>query len=306
MATFEAEAYRLLDSSLSDNSKRAYTQAISSFEKFRHEFHLPHVWPVPTQHLFRYIGFMSLQGRAASTVSQHIAAISRSHKLQLCVDSTDNFIVRKMLQGMRINSHVSDGRLPITITILSRLVQALPAVCYSTFETKLFSGIFTLAFFAFLRVSEIVKTNTSPRKGLKLHDLSLGASSLELRVRFSKTDQTGCGHNLCITNNSNPQICPVSAVSDYLKLRPVSDSTDYLFIHLNGKAVTRSQFTSVLTNALKFAGLYQAGYNTHSFRIGAATTAAMMGIPSELIKEWGRWKSDAFKRYIRISLNEGR
>jgi hypothetical protein len=38
----------------------------------------------------------------------------------------------------------------------------------------------------------------------------------------------------------------------------------------------------------------------HSFRIGAATAAAIQGASDEDIQRMGRWKSQAFKRYIRI------
>ena len=37
-----------------------------------------------------------------------------------------------------------------------------------------------------------------------------------------------------------------------------------------------------------------------SFQIGAATTAAAYGIPVDVIKTLGRWKSQAYHLYIRI------
>ena len=38
----------------------------------------------------------------------------------------------------------------------------------------------------------------------------------------------------------------------------------------------------------------------HSFRIGAATTAAEKGVEDSLIKTLGRWESNAYQTYIRV------
>ena len=42
-------------------------------------------------------------------------------------------------------------------------------------------------------------------------------------------------------------------------------------------------------------------YAGHSFRIGAATSAAAAGIPAHMIQALGHWSSDAFKLYVRSS-----
>ena len=42
-------------------------------------------------------------------------------------------------------------------------------------------------------------------------------------------------------------------------------------------------------------------FNTHSFRIGAATSAFVNGKSEEEIKKLGRWTSKCFERYIRIN-----
>ena len=42
-------------------------------------------------------------------------------------------------------------------------------------------------------------------------------------------------------------------------------------------------------------------YAGHSFRIGAATSAAAAGIPAHMVQALGCWSSDAFKFYTRSS-----
>ena len=53
--------------------------------------------------------------------------------------------------------------------------------------------------------------------------------------------------------------------------------------------------------ALTVAGVEAKNYAGHSFRIGAATTAAQKGLQDSLIKTLGRWESAAYTSYIRTA-----
>ncbi len=52
-------------------------------------------------------------------------------------------------------------------------------------------------------------------------------------------------------------------------------------------------------SALSTLGLDGSAYAGHSFRIGAATTAAQSGIADSTIQVLGQWKSAAFLRFIK-------
>ena len=52
--------------------------------------------------------------------------------------------------------------------------------------------------------------------------------------------------------------------------------------------------------ALDSAGVDPALFNSHSFRIGAATTAAARGLEDSHIKILGSWESLAYLRYVKI------
>ncbi|KAJ8317540.1 hypothetical protein KUTeg_005444 [Tegillarca granosa] len=72
------------------------------------------------------------------------------------------------------------------------------------------------------------------------------------------------------------------------------------FCHLSGLPVTKYQFVSVLRKCLNFANIDTKCYKSHSFRIGAASTCAMLGMENMKIAELGRWNSSVYKNYIRI------
>ena len=71
--------------------------------------------------------------------------------------------------------------------------------------------------------------------------------------------------------------------------------------NLNHKYLTRYHVVSVLKTALKFLKLKPNDFNTHSFRIGAAISFSFLG-KSDDEKKLGKWKSSAFRNYIRIEI----
>jgi hypothetical protein len=62
-------------------------------------------------------------------------------------------------------------------------------------------------------------------------------------------------------------------------------------MYFKPEKVTRYQVTVILKSALRFLGYNENDYNTHSFRIGAATHASKMGKCDDEIMTMDRWKS---------------
>ena len=91
---------------------------------------------------------------------------------------------------------------------------------------------------------------------------------------------------------------PVSAMLTYLELR--GGKPGPLFLFQNRKPLTRPRFVDAVRDALRKTGLDEEKYCSHSFRIGAATTAASKGMEDCIIKTLGRWESVAYLQYIRI------
>ena len=67
----------------------------------------------------------------------------------------------------------------------------------------------------------------------------------------------------------------------------------------SGVLLTRSSVIKLLRDSARSAGLPYRSLKGHSFRIGAASTAAAAGFPDFLIKVLGRWSSDCYQLYIR-------
>ena len=84
----------------------------------------------------------------------------------------------------------------------------------------------------------------------------------------------------------------------YLRSRAQASPQEPLFITEGGEPLSRAWFSSRLRLLCQLCGLPPERYTPHSFRIGAATTAAMVA-PVSTLKAMGRWSSSAFERYLR-------
>ncbi|XP_077774391.1 integrase/recombinase xerD homolog [Podarcis muralis] len=280
---------------------RSYKKAWADFLIFRSKAPGARPYAAPsTREVLHYLAHLKELGRAPKTLNIQSAGISYFCKAFFTTDPCAAFIVRKTLEGWRRQHPPSaDGRRPLTYDILSQIHKALRTVCWSKYEARLFSAAFSISFFGALRIGEVVCEGgvTHAQRGILLSDITLSRSDLIIRVRSSKTDQQGKGALLRLPAAQDKGPCPVRDARRFLYLRPKNPGP--LFIHADGSRLARQQFTRVMRMALTACGLPAAEFAAHSFRIGAATTAVHLGLSTERIKEMGRWRSNAYKTYVR-------
>ena len=208
-----------------------------------------------------------------------------------------------VLRGARRNTAGRPGRtrLPITPTILERL-RGVWERHPSRQEAEMLWAASTLCFFAFLRMGEAVAPSDSgfdSRYHLAYGDVRLNSITdpawMEVKIKRSKCDQFCRGVTLSV-GATGTMICPLAAMLGYLVRR--GDTPGPLFIFEDGRPLTRDRFVTALRSALEKCGIDSSAYAGHSFRIGAATTAAACGLQDSLIKALGRWESSAYTVYI--------
>ena len=122
-------------------------------------------------------------------------------------------------------------------------------------------------------------------------------SLVTLHLRQSKTDVFGVGVTIYLACVAG-LVCPVKALLPYLVLRGLSPGLLFLFRDVS--TLSRERLVSAVSSALSSQGLDVSRFNGHSFRVGAATTAAACGMKDSLIQALGRWRSQAFTAYICI------
>ncbi|KAI2642981.1 hypothetical protein H4Q32_024811 [Labeo rohita] len=182
-----------------------------------------------------------------------------------------------------------DPRQPITLKILTKCISTLRKGYHSIHTARTLDAMFILAFFGFLRCSELAITSGfNPAIHPTISDLAvLDGETISYFIKQSKTDQTKKGHFIYIFNLQSP-IQPFQTLLAFLQLRKSQSKlpSDPLFTDDFNRPATRFWFQKHLKSVLLLSGTPADNFSSHSFRIGAATTAAQKVSPNSRSKRW--------------------
>ena len=184
--------------------------------------------------------------------------------------------------------------------MLAHLLNLIKVNIHNAHDQAMFAAATLLAFFGMLRISEY--TTPSPRcfdphAHLSINDISFNfrRRMLSVRIKASKTDPFRQGMTLRIAFNFSP-LCPGLAMLRYFRSRTGTDGP--LFIFCSGDFLTRAHLSDLLRYAFPTQQV-----TTHSFRRGGASALAAWGVPQYTIQILGRWRSDAYIRYLQVDDN---
>ena len=252
--------------------------------------------PLTFQQIQLYVAYLHTMNYKSSTIAAHLSAISHMHKIHHLSDPTSGYAISKMLIGIRnIQGAGHDQRQPITRPILKGLLAALPSCAPTLQDIHLYKSMFTLMYYACLRASEVLQTDT-PEHNLHISDINFHSADTSYIINFHSykhSAQADAKINVITIHDTD---CPVTSLRQYLAQRGHQPGPIYL---RNGHTVTRSQFLYVLRSCLTYINLSNKNFNIHSFRIGRTTDMAEQNVPHSMIQKIGRWKSTAFLKYIR-------
>lgn len=240
------------------------------------------------------------------TIKVYLAAVKNLHtEFGFPLDLTSMPLLYKTLRGMKCSQGVSKrARYPSTISVLHKIYFKLKPFHSQEVDSSMLWAAFTLAFFGFLRSSEFTCNGKfDPHTHLSRADINFQPNIFSpdfvvITIKKSKTDPFRETAKLTIAR-SNSNVCAVTALQDYLLQTHGQTTPQPLFTFHDGRSLTRASLTNNLRALLLVCGLDSANFASHSFRIGAATTAGAVGLPDWLIKVLGRWKSNAYQTYIK-------
>lgn len=257
-----------------------------------------------------YIQYLSRSLKSPQSIRNYISGIKTLHLLlNLPFPDLKDLSVRLTLLGIdKSLSHIPQPAQPMTVEILLKLYHILDL---SVEQNLVLWGLFLFSFFTFSRKSQFIPVDLSPSELshlVKRQDIECHEDIVKVTLLWTKTHQTG-GAPLVIPLASIPgsPLCPVSTYRRMVTVVKVPPSFPAFVVYNNVrgyKPILYREFHVLLRNLLSLVGCDPARFSSHSFRRGGTTFAFKVGVPSQLIKVQGDWKSDCFQRYIECDYND--
>ncbi len=301
-------ASRLFAKGLAESTQRAYGSAQRRYQQFCRQSNLR---PIPATEtvLSYYVAHLAGEGLKHRTIKAYLSAI---RFLQISEGKGDQFRnplhrLRYILQGVK-REEVRQGagrreRLPVTPNIMHKIKAVWQADSHDQDMKMLWAAVY-LGFFGFLQTGEMTvpsDTGFDPKTYLTPKDLSFNfprrPTVMRVTIKSSKTDPFRKGMDIFV-GKTEADLCLVTAMLRYLVERGWGPGP--LFKFRDGRVLTRQRLVEAMKSALQKAGMDAMKYCGHSFRIGAATSAATAGMEDAVIKTRGRWRSLAYLEYIKI------
>ena len=282
------EIMQYIDGAYAPNTLRAYRADMREFIDFAQkngETQMPYSSQMVQPHLV----CAAQTGIKLSTVKRKLASISAIHRLAGYPDPTKSPEIRLAMRKIyRQLGNLHNQAYPITRSILEKLL----AVCGNDLRDKRNRALLLLAYDSMSRRSELVSLRVKDMEWLS----EQGASIL---LRKSKTDQTGTGHWIHLSNETT------KAVEDWLRDAGIKDGFVLRGINTRGQ-VTQSLCDSrvgrIYKRLAKLASMDEQvvrQISGHSMRVGGAQDLLHHGASLPQIMVKGGWaKTDTVMRYV--------
>ena len=266
--------------------------------------------PDTTVIICQYAAFLA-QSLKLSLIRNYITIISLLHKeFSLPYPLQDNWAIRSLLQEIK---HVKGGeisqKLPITLDILPRIRSRLNL--QHSFDAT-FWAVCLVAFYGLFRKADLLPNSDQdydPMKQFQFSDCGWHLWGILLQVRWSKTIQFRKRVvEIPLPCIPNSPIRPYQATRDVFEFTRAAPHSSHAFSWIDHRTLlihclTYHVFLTKLKSCLSSLGHDTSLYAGHSFRQGGASFAFQTGVPVELIKMLGDWKSDSVLLYLSVPLN---
>ena len=304
-ASLDSEVNFYRSKTFAPSTNKTYTAQKLTYFEFCSKMSIAPI-PLSQEDLGRYIAYLSRK-LCFTSVRQYLNVVRILHVEAGKPNPLEgNWYVSSILKGVRrVKGDVSTQKLPITLEILCKIFTKLNLSC--SFDRCFWSACL-VAFYSFFRKSNLLIPSLDvfdPSRHLCASDVQFTKEGVILSVRWSKVIQFQ-ERTLLIPLPRIPDsvFCPSNALLGLFIECPAPPKPVPLFRYKednNYPPLTQTLFSNRLQTLLRLIGLPHDKFSNHSFRRGGASYALHCGLPVDLIKLQGDWRSNACERYLEPS-----
>lgn len=274
------------------STKKTYQSHLKSYLVFCEELNIAPV-PVSDFTVARYAAYLARRLKPSS-VKQYLNNVRLLHlECNLPNPCEDSWYLKTTMKGIEKSKGTDVCRkTPVTPALLLRMREKLD-MC-KTVDCVFWAACLVMCF-GLLRKSNLFGTDATgfqKKKNLTRDSFIVTDNdAVTIRITWSKTNQSKERvMNIRLPVLPNHFLCPVAAVIKLFSVTSPASPKDPAF-PMTGSAFNRK--LRALSAAVGMGGL-----TSHSFRRGGATHALSCGIPGEIVKAMGDWRSTCYLVYL--------
>ena len=253
--------------------------------------------------ILAFLEFLTQNGSRAPSLASYVSVLRHFfHLYDIDSQSLNHRKIHLFIKSVSINSsYCPKYKATLTIPILLKLVHACNSIRYGF----LYKAIFLVAYFAFLRLSNMAPSSSklfdSTRHFLR-SDVVFGSPGAHIIVKWAKAMQGSSKHQVIqIPALSSSPLCPVSALQCLLSTIKAPPSSPLFLVPSPSGAypISAPMISATLSRLLSSLKLNPSHFGFHAFRRSAVSWAADHDVPLQNLKAHGGWSSNAIHSYLK-------
>lgn len=271
-----------------------------AFNDFCDKFNL-HDWPASTETLCLFAQHLARRMRSVKTVQAYLYGVVQLHLYAgITPPDINHFQVKLTIRGIRrFLKHRVQQCKPMTPVLLLKIHKLLN---FNNVNDTVFWAVLLTGFYLLLRKSNLVPDNQSSfnrTKHLTKGQVQLNKNFVRVKITWSKTIQFEQRVlYLKMFRLRNSDLCPVQAFKRLFAVTNPKDKQS-CFLDNSGLPFSYGMLNYRIKKYLKLAGVRKFyRYSAHSLRREGLLAGFKAGLPRELLKCLGDWRSDCFQVYL--------
>ena len=298
---------RIQDFALSAATKRNYHSVWNTYLNFC-DFYKLQPFPASPSTIAAFITLVSFSVKSHHTINNYLSALRRLHVFcHLDASAFDDIHVKLTQKGLEKSMiHIPHRKAPLTPSILFHFHAHLNL--RDSAHLALWCALL-VGFFTFFRTANLVPQafdRFSPQHVLSRGSVHFNDSGACFTVTRTKTRQAGdTALVVPVPLIPGSSLCPTTALKLLLRMVPAPDACPlFTFASTSNQltCITAKSLNDGIKHLASLISLDPKDFSGHSLRRGGATFAFQCGIPAELIKLQGDWRSDAYMLYLSLPL----